>query len=202
MIKIIIVGSKMLNKTILEGLGCILIREKDEIIFNEGDVARYYFQIESGEVEMFNLSKEGKKYTQGIFGRGKSFGEPPLFTDSVYPASSVAKSDVRLWIVEKNVFLNYLKENSDIQALFINMLAKRLEYKALMVKEVSLHTAEHRIRTLLKHFSLNLQDKTVPFTRKEMAEMCGLTVETVIREVKKLEKEGLLELKNRKIVLK
>ncbi len=192
----------MLSEIILEDLGCILKRKKDEIIFDEGDTARYYFQIESGEVEMFNLSSEGKKYTQGIFGEGKSFGEPPLFTESLYPASSVAKSDVRLWIVEKRDFLNYLNKNPDIQMMFIKMLAKRLEYKALMVKEVSLHTAEHRIRTLLKHFKLSLPDKTVPFTRKEMAEMCGLTVETVIREVKKLEKEGFLELKNRKIVLK
>ncbi|MFV0530708.1 MAG: Crp/Fnr family transcriptional regulator [Flavobacteriales bacterium] len=192
----------MLNEIILKTLGTVLVKRKEDIIFNEGEKARYYFQIKSGEVEMFNLSSEGKKYTQGIFTKGESFGEPPLFTKSVYPASSIAKTKVVIWVVEKNLFLNYLTEEPKIQMKFIKMLATRLEYKALMVKEVSLHTAEHRIRTLLKHFKLNLQEQIVPFTRKEMAEMCGLTVETVIREVKKLEKEGILELQNRKIVLK
>ncbi len=192
----------MLDKKILKKLGNSIRKEKDEIIFNEGDLVRYYFQIKKGEVEMFNLSSEGKKYTQGIFSEGKSFGEPPLFTESAYPASSVAKTDTVLWILDKDVFLNYLEVNPIVQMKFVRLLAKRLEYKTLMVKEVSLHTAEHRIKTLLQHFETNLKEKVVPFTRKEMAEMCGLTVETVIREVKKLEKEGFLKLKNRKIVLK
>lgn len=192
----------MLDEKVLEKLGNRLLKEKDEIIFNEGEQARYYFQVESGEVEMFNLSSEGKKYTQGVFDKGKSFGEPPLLTGSVYPASSIAKTDTVLWVLNQDVFLHYLESNPLVQMKFMRLLAKRLEYKALMVKEVSLHTAEHRIKTLLKHFETNLHEKVVPFTRKEMAEMCGLTVETVIREVKKLEKEGFLELKNRKIVLK
>ncbi len=192
----------MIEEDVIKKIGTLLVRQKDEIIFNEGEVARYYHQIYEGEVEMFNLSMEGKKYTQGVFSSSRSFGEPPLFTRSLYPASAIAKTNVKLWLVDSDIFIKYLHSNQELQVKFINMLATRLEYKAVMVKEVSLHTAEHRIRTLLKHFKSTISDNIVPFTRKEMAEMCGLTVETVIREVKKLEKEGLLELKNRKIVLK
>jgi CRP-like cAMP-binding protein len=39
----------------------------------------------------------------------------------------------------------------------------------------------------------------VPYTRKELAEMTGLRVETVIRNIKALEKLGFLTIKNRKV---
>jgi CRP-like cAMP-binding protein len=41
----------------------------------------------------------------------------------------------------------------------------------------------------------------IPFRRQEIAEMSGLTIETAIRSVRKLEKRGYLKIINRKIVL-
>src|SRR5690606_4554329 len=62
--------------------------EKGQIIFTEDEQARNFYQIENGAVRMFNLSKEGREYTQGMFYTGQSFGEPPLFIDGVYPAAA------------------------------------------------------------------------------------------------------------------
>ena len=39
----------------------------------------------------------------------------------------------------------------------------------------------------------------IPFTRQQLADMTGLRVETVIRAVKKMEKEGKLSLEGHKI---
>jgi len=60
--------------------------------------------------------------------------------------------------------------------------------------------------TLLKYIRDNtrIENKSnfcVPFTRQQLADMTGLRVETVIRTVKQLQKEGKLEIKEHKIFL-
>jgi CRP-like cAMP-binding protein len=53
--------------------------KKGEYIFYEGDEALFYYQVESGELRMSNMNDSGKEYIQGMFSKGESFGEPPLF---------------------------------------------------------------------------------------------------------------------------
>jgi len=52
---------------------------KNEIIFEEGNLPMYYYQIISGEVKMSNYNDDGREFIQGIFYKEQSFGEPPLF---------------------------------------------------------------------------------------------------------------------------
>ena len=74
----------------------------------------------------------------------------------------------------------------------------------MVLSEISSHEPEHRIISLLKHF----KSKTTPasptkiiilYTRQQLADMTGLRVETVIRTVKKMEKEKKLLLEGHKI---
>jgi len=50
----------------------------EHVLFNEGESAKFYFQLFEGQLQMMNLSEDGKKMVQGYFGPGDSFGEPPL----------------------------------------------------------------------------------------------------------------------------
>ena len=60
--------------------------------------------------------------------------------------------------------------------------------------------------SLLKYLRDNAEasDKLqfcIPYTRQQIADMTGLRVETVIRTVKKLQREGKLEIRQHKIYL-
>ena len=80
----------------------------------------------------------------------------------------------------------------------------------MILTEVSSYDPEHRLTTLLQYFkskeqrikqsASDLRSKIIiPFTRQQLADMTGLRVETVIRTVKKMEKEGKLSLEGHKI---
>ena len=62
---------------------------KNEVVFNEDEVANFYYQIIDGSVRMLYSNDEGKEFNQGLFCFGESFGEPPLFIDQCYPARAV-----------------------------------------------------------------------------------------------------------------
>ena len=176
--------------------------DASEIIISEKKRADFYFQIKIGEVKMFNLNEQGKEFVQGIFYDGESFGEPPLLGDFKYPASAVAVKPTELYKLSKTRLFELLVDNPEVNLKFTKALAKRLYYKATILKEISVHPPEHRILALID-FLKNKYDTEelfqVELTRQQIADLTGQRVETVIRAIKQLEQEGELKLIKRKV---
>ncbi len=179
--------------------------KKDQILFDEGDGAKDFFQVEHGQVKMYIINPDGQEFTQGVFNAGESFGEPALLGSFNYPSSAMSTEQSKIWRLPRPEFLQLLKENFDIHLKLDQVLCKRLQYKSMILTEVSSYDPEHRLTTLLKYFKAKLIKKEeaekiiIPFTRQQLADMTGLRVETVIRTIKKMEKGGKLKLEGHKI---
>ena len=195
----------MIDEQLLIQYGATEIElQKGEHLFHEKERVTSYFQVKSGKIKMFNLNTDGKMFTQGLFESGDSFGEPPLFDDSTYPACTVAEENTCLYRLPKGKFIKLLKENPEIHFAFTRMLATRLLYKSMILKEMSGYNPDHRILSLIDHLK---KEKGIPasekyevtLTRQQIADFTGLRVETVIRSVKNLEKEGSLQLIGHKV---
>jgi CRP-like cAMP-binding protein len=182
---------------------------KDEMLFMEDEKALYYWQIVSGKVKMANFSPDGQEFTQGIFQDGESFGEPPLFADFNYPSNAVAMEDSSLLKLPREKLVELLKENFDIHWMITATLCKRLQYKAMIMREMSSHPPEHRILTLIDYLKHEKSEEhegeryyEVTLTRQQIADMTGLRVETVIRSIKALEEKGKVKIVSRKVYRK
>ena len=135
-----------------------------------------------------------------------SFGEPAIFGDFRYPNNAIATETTEIARLPKEIFYELLQENFEIHKKFNSLLSNRLRYKAILLKEISSYCPDHVIMTLLKYIRDNAKIENeskfrVPYTRQQLADMTGLRVETVIRTVKQLHKEGKLEIKQHKIFL-
>lgn len=178
---------------------------KDQVLFHEGDKALDYFQVEEGSVKMFIASNDGQEFIQGIFTSGESFGEPALIGNFPYPGSVVALENAKVWKLPGDYFVQMLRENFDLHLKMDQVLCQRLRYKSMVLSEISSYEPEHRISALLKYYKTKnvkpgLSARViVPYTRQQLADMSGLRVETVIRTVKKMEKDGKLSLEGHKI---
>ncbi|OUL62260.1 Crp/Fnr family transcriptional regulator [Flavobacterium sp. AJR] len=178
---------------------------KTTVVFKEGKLPAYYYQILSGEVKMNNYNDDGREFIQGIFYKGQSFGEPPLFLNQKYPASAVVVEDAEILCVPKESFMRLLNENPAISIKIIENLAQRLYYKSVMAAEISTHEPEHRVLRLIDYAIANFNFKKdvngylINFTRQQIGDLSGLRVETVIRAIKSLEKKGELKIINRKV---
>ncbi|WP_310993245.1 Crp/Fnr family transcriptional regulator [Aequorivita marina] len=173
-----------------------------EFIITEGQRADFYFQIKTGGVKMYNLNNQGKEFVQGLFYDGESFGEPPILGDFKYPASAATVKPTELYKLSKTNLYKLLTQNPEVNLKFTKALAKRLYYKATILKEISVHPPEHRILALIdflkkKYGSADLFQ--VELTRQQIADLTGQRVETVIRAIKQLEQDGELKIINRKV---
>ena len=178
--------------------------QKGQVLFCEGDPAHFYYQVVEGRIKMCNCNEDGKEFIQGMFEEGESFGEPPLFDGGIYPASAEADEESVVIRLRKENFLQLLKENFDIHFGFTQTLARRLRFKSMMSKEISSYGPLHRIHSLLQEYKKNKgyadnELMKIELTRQQIADMIGLRVETVIRSIQELERNGRLTIKRGKV---
>jgi CRP/FNR family cyclic AMP-dependent transcriptional regulator len=206
----------VIDPSLIKSFGGKEIRlEGGETAFREGDVALHYFQIIQGSIKMLTVSADGKEFIQGMFKSGDSFGEPPLFCDFPYPSSAYAIGPCTLLKLSKDKFIDLLRKNFEVHLQLNRLLCQRLRYKSMLLSEISSYDPEHRILSLLQYLKSEFRPSpnpaegpvrtgnkyVIPFTRQQLADMSGLRVETVIRTVKKMEREGKVRLAGRKITI-
>ena len=176
--------------------GRIVQVSKGEAIFDQGQTASAFFQVRQGSVKMVSYNEHGREFVQGMFTDGQSFGEPPFFNDVPYPAAAVAVVDSTVWKCGREGFLRLLAEQPAIHLQVTKVLSGRLVYKSMMLAEIAVEEAEHRLHTLIEYFrSIEAAEGAryrVPLTRQQLADMTGLRVETVVRSIKAMEHKGLL----------
>jgi CRP/FNR family transcriptional regulator, cyclic AMP receptor protein len=196
----------MIPSTLLQHYKARLVTlKKDQTIIEEGEPAQDFLQVEEGQVKMYIMNPDGQEFMQGVFSPGDSFGEPALLGGFPYPSSAMAMTDSKVWRLPKAEFVQLLKDNFDLHLRLNEVLCKRLQYKSMILTEVSSYDPEHRLVTVMKYFKTKERKPDpkskiiIPFTRQQLADMTGLRVETVIRAVKKMEKEGKLALEGHKI---
>lgn len=77
------------------GAACQNYNSKD-VIFSEGAVPLFYYQIVHGAVELNNYLDDGKEFTHNIVTDGQSFGESLLFIDQPYPMNAIARDSCEI----------------------------------------------------------------------------------------------------------
>lgn len=184
--------------------GAVIRRhKKEEVIIKEGGKARFFLVVYSGEIKMYNTGDDGQEFIQGIFKEGESFGEPPLFLGTDYPASAKALVDSEVLVLEKTKMINLLKDHFEMHLQVTEILSRRLYFKSIMAREITMHDAAHRIIAVIDFLKERdeFTEKTYPvsLTRQQLADLTGLRVETVIRSITHLVKKGELLQKGRKI---
>ena len=168
-----------------------------EIIFKEGCICSFYYQLVSGSVRWVNINDEGKEILQVMVEAGECFGELPLFDDGFFAATSIANEDSVIIRLNKSTFHQLIKDNPAIHFNFSRLLTERLRFKFLIVKELANHNPEHSISSLFSYFKAShknicVENNRIKLTRQQIADMTGLRVETVIRAIRNMHKKGEL----------
>ena len=104
------------------------------------------------------------------------------------------------------LLFTYLKEHSDFLFQFMMSAAQKSLKKSLLLKQIVLLNPEERIMHQPRDITRESRDTQqvkfmIKLTRKEISHMTGLRIETVIRTIKKIEKDGKLEIINGKIFI-
>ena len=179
--------------------------QKGECIFREGAQSLYYYQLVEGAVKLYSTNEWGKDLVQGYFTAGQGFGEPPLLLERPYPSTAQATEASVIIKIRREGLLNILKDFPEYQQQLLMIFAERIYSKATSAQIWIAHTPEDKIKLFLqkvKDENRTNFEQPVPYTRQQIAHSTGLCTETVIRTLRRMDREGKVYIKNHKLFLK
>lgn len=182
---------------------------KKESIFSEGDPSDWFYIVKKGKVKITKLSQEGKEIILEVLSPMEFFGGIAVVRGFPYPANAVAMEASELLKISRKDLLSLMDRFPGLMYCMAMNIGDRIKGSHEMLKSIALEKVESRIASLL----IKLADKAgekVPdgvminmkFTKQDIAEMVGTTVETSIRTMSKLTKAGIVSAKSGKIVIR
>lgn len=179
---------------------------KGDIVLNEGDVSQYFYFLKEGELSVFNFTEKGKELLQHKVKGGRFFAEPAIILGKPIPGNvEVYSAKAHVIKMNRDAVFAYLKDHPDFLFQFMISVAQKSLNKSLLLKQIVLLNPEerimHQLRDLKKESDTPHEKVMIKLTRKEISHSTGLRIETVIRTIKKMEKEGKLEIINGKIFI-
>lgn len=168
-------------------------------LFYEGDDAEYIYEVTEGVVRSSKVLIDGRRQVMNFGYPGETIG---LSHDSLYHSDCDAVSDVKVRVMRKNasnqditsdpVFCAQLLKNAVAEVNHMQEHFMMLGRKTAMEKIASFLVAIMDRRTSDQN-DYNCFD--LPMKRCDIADFLGLTIETVSRNLTKLRKIGIIELK-------
>ena len=171
-----------------------------DIIFAEGEKAEFLPIVLNGKVKMVRYPEIGKEFIIGFFGDGEVFAIPPAMDGKSYPATCVAVEQTKLLILPRPNFQKLMQESSEFTAIVMEKMCGLLRETAETINNLATSSPEHRIGNILLRLAKNEPTK-INLRRQDIADMAGLTTETTIRVIKRLQEKNLLEIVKGKIFL-
>ena len=167
------------------------------MIFLEGDPADRLWVVASGQVKIVKHTSDGQENLLEVITPGEMFGGAGLLL-AAHPATAVAMTATTTLSIERGLYLQLIRQYPDIALRIIHLLAERLQ-AAMKMRALAVERVDVRLANIL----LKLCDKAgepidegtrinLPLSRQDLADMAGTTIETAIRVMSRLRKEGLV----------
>ena len=185
-------------------LGRLKNYKKNEILFNAQDKANGMYYVQSGEIRVFKMDEQGKEVEVVRIEPGDFLGEAIVFVSSEFPFYAQAVKDSKVFFLEKKTISQEIKKDPTAAQFFLNLLAKKCLTLSYRIESLGLQTIRQRLIQYLfsncsgeKQCVIELKLKKV-----ELAKLLGTISETLSRNLKQMQDEGLIEVKGKKIYVK
>ncbi len=183
---------------------CMHVR-KGEIIYREGDKPAGLVCLSRGKVKLY---KEGVGGRDQIVRMAKPIGfigYRALFADENYSATAQALEDSIVCSIDKDVFMDILKNNAELTLHILKSVATELGFSTnrtvtLTQKHIRGRLAESLV-FLRDTYGFEDDAKTlkVYLSREDLANLSNMTTSNAIRTLSSFFDEGVIELDGRRI---
>jgi CRP/FNR family cyclic AMP-dependent transcriptional regulator len=181
--------------------------KKNEIILYEEDTSQYMYMILKGKVKVFQTTKDGKEIFLALHKSGEFFGEMSLIDGKTSPATVMATEDSNVAIISKKDFYVSVGTQKKVLGNLLLILCSRLRESWETIQLLNLKNASDRIKILLFTLSNKYGEKTskgitlnIRLTHQEIADMTGMTRETVTRVLDRWLRDGEINILDSRLI--
>lgn len=172
-----------------------------QVIFRDGDEADHYFSITSGIVKLVKTLADGHQHIIGLIHQPDFMGQT-LNRRHTYAAESA--TEVELCAYPRAAFDAFMKAHPELERQIFEMTVRELDvcrdWTLLLGRKCSYERVAGFLLMMARRMpripgrDANSAHFELPFTRAEMADYLGLTLETVSRQFSRLKRKRIIAL--------
>lgn len=176
--------------------------KKGETVFQEGELADSVWVLRQGRIQILKYISNGRPFAIESLGAGELFGTLCRLGGNgrCYPCTAVAAESCRAFQILDRAFLDYYLKNPSVMRGVCALCSQRLK-DVQNLRCIGQESVSFRLAATLLRLS-TVHGLTLPFTKREISELVGATLETTFRELKVLEKQGFVSSARGKISIK
>lgn len=170
-----------------------------EVLYRQGDPARFWYYVHAGRVQASILRADGTEKIIEVMGPGSILGEGPACDGLPYFATVVALDPSLVYAFPAAALPGFMGRRPQVAMHLLRMMARKQRVLALQVEDMAFLGATARVARL---FLRLLRDYGVPdregtrihlrLTHEQMAGITGLCRVSVTRAVGRLKRQGVL----------
>ncbi len=174
--------------------------EKGETIFKQGTIVPHIAYVKSG---MIKVSLEYGSRKQPLCIEKEGFiGLESMYNDKFSQYSVLALTDVKICLIEIESFKSAMRENALLAVKIIENINIRTKHLYERIITLTQKQGPGRVADVIICLSERIFKSDTfcsPCTRKEMAEMCSLSFESMSRILKEFKEEGIIDLDGKNV---
>jgi CRP/FNR family transcriptional regulator, cyclic AMP receptor protein len=194
-----------------EALAAAVVRRryrKGDIVMQKEEPGHALFIVERGSVRIYVPSAQGNDLILAVLGPGDFFGDLSLLDGRPRSASAAVGGDTSLLQLERSDFIALITRRPAAAMAVLEAVARRLRETDEMASDLAfLDVAGRLAKKLLELASAHGVERDggllieLPVTQEELANMIGVTRESVNRNLSDFRRLGLIKNQGRRIVI-
>lgn len=179
-----------------------------EHLYRSGDNFSSVYAVRSGSIKTYLVSDDGVEQVTGFYLPGEVLGFDGIGSNA-HACNVVALETSSVCEIPFNRLEELSRQVPILQRHFFQLMSRQIETDHQMMLTLSKKNAEGRIATLLLSLSKRYSRRNLspnamhlPMSRMDIGNFLGLTIETVSRTFSRMQKDGVLEVDGREILIK
>ena len=179
-----------------------------QVIFHAGAPASGLYILCHGMVKLYQSDRFGRDHILSVASAGDILGEVPSDPLVPYSASAEALTEAQLCYLSRARLIPFIEEHPLVGIRLIAALSAALGVARKKVRTLALKPAEGRLAELLiqlakigKKNETGRTGFTLRYSRRELAQMIGVSTETVIRILGRLKHKRAISSCQRELII-
>jgi CRP/FNR family transcriptional regulator len=165
-------------------------------LFDEGSPCSLYPLLVEGAIRATKCSPDGHEILLYRLNPGEScvITVVALLGASPYPAIGTAETDLTLFSVPRDLFLELILKSSAFRVFVFKFLSQRMAHLMALIDDVAFRRVDQRLASRLL-----LHQEPLTVTHQMLADELGTTREVVSRTLESFQESGMLRLGRKRI---
>ena len=188
----------------LRELGRLERFKKGSVLFSAQDEADGFYYILRGEIRVYKMDEQGRELEVVRLGPGDFLGEAVVFVSAVFPVFAQAAANSEVLFFDRGRIDRSMAKDPHLAKYFVDLLARKCLVLSSRIESLGLRTVRQRlIRYLLTRCSGEQRCVVeLKIKKGELAKTLGTISETLSRNLKQMQEEGLIAVKGNAISIK